>query len=342
MSEQKQLALIGCAHIHTPGFVKRLQARNDVKVSYVWDHEEARAAKWVGELEAKQIHDPKVAFEDSQISGVIICSETNRHEELVLPAAAAAKHLFVEKPLGLGAVDAQRMAQAIESAGVIFQTGYFQRGHPAHLFIKQQIELGSFGKITRLRHSNCHSGSLNDWFTPQWIWMTDMAQAGVGAFGDLGTHSLDIMLWLLGDVERATASIQVATSRYGDCDEFGEGLLEFASGAVGSIAAGWVDVAHPVNLIISGTEAHAYVANGEVFFKCDKIEGATDEKSWQDLPEAWPHAFELFLDALTGKPNVPLVSASEAAVRSAVMEALYMGAQQKQWVEPKKAVATPH
>jgi predicted dehydrogenase len=336
MSEAVRVALIGCAHIHTPGFVKRLQARNEVVVAYVWDHEAARAAQWADALGAKQINDPTAALDDGKVSAVIICSETNRHEDLVLPAVAARKHLFVEKPLGIGADDAHRMAQAINAAGVLFQTGYFQRGHPAHLFIKEQIEKGTFGKITRLRHSNCHSGSLNDWFTPQWLWMTDMVQAGVGAFGDLGTHSLDIMLWLLGDVERATASIQVATGRYGDCDEYGEGLLEFANGVVGSIAAGWVDVAHPVNLVISGTEAHAYVANWQVYLKSEKIEGATGEKPWTELPEAWPHAFELFLDALAGKPNIPLVSAQEAAVRSAVMEALYAGAQRKQWIAPKK------
>jgi predicted dehydrogenase len=335
MSEQKQVALLGCAHIHTPGFVKRLQDRHDVKVAYVWDHDAERAAQWVAALDAQQISDPATAFGDAKIDGVIVCSETNRHEDLVLPAAAAHKHLFVEKPLGIDGDDARRMAQAIEAAGVLFQTGYFQRGLPAHLFIKQQIEQGSFGTITRLRHSNCHSGSLGDWFTPQWLWMTDMAQAGVGAFGDLGTHSLDIMLWLLGDVARVTASIQVATGRYGDCDEYGEGLLEFANGTVGSLAAGWVDVAHPVNLIVSGTDAHAYVANGEVFFKNTHLEGATGETAWTDLPEAWPHAFELFLDALVGKPDVPLVSASEAAVRSAVMEALYIGAQRKEWIAPK-------
>ena len=331
---RKQVALIGCAHIHTPGFVKRLQARSEIKVKYVWDHDAVRAAQWVTALEAEQIDTPQAVWDDARVDGVIICAETNRHEELVLSAVAAGKHLFVEKPLGIGAADAQRMAQAIEAAGVLFQTGYFQRGLPAHLFIKQQIEQGSFGKITRLRQSNCHSGSLNDWFTPDWLWMTDMAQAGVGAFGDLGTHALDIMLWLLGEAQRVTASIHVATGRYGDCDEFGEGLLEFANGAVGSLAAGWVDVADPISLIISGTEGHAYVAKGEVYFKSDHVAGATGEAAWTDLPAAWPHAFELFLDALLGKPDVPLVSATEAAIRSAVMAALYAGANQGKWVAP--------
>ena len=46
---------------------------------------------------------------------------------------------------------------------------------------------------------------------------------------------------------------------------------------------------------------------------------------------AGPHAFELFLDALVGK-DVPLVTASEAAYRNVVMEALYTGAKLKSWI----------
>lgn len=328
-----QVALVGCAHIHTPGFVKRLQARTDVHVRAVWDHIPDRAAQYTDPLGAQLAAAPAEIWEDGEIDGVIICSETNRHEDLVLRAVEAGKHLFVEKPLGLAKQDAQRMAAAIERAGVLFQTGYFQRGLPAHQFIKQQIDAGHLGKITRLRHSNCHGGSLGDWFTPDWLWMTDAAQAGVGAFGDLGTHSLDIMMWLLGDVNRVTASIQVATGRYGDCDEFGEGLLEFANGAVGSLAAGWVDVAHPVNLVVSGTEGHAYVANGQVFFRSEHVDGAAGETPWPELPAAWPHAFELFLDALNGKPDVPLVRAQEAAQRSVVMEALYTSARHHTWTD---------
>jgi predicted dehydrogenase len=329
-----EVALVGCAHIHTPGFVKRLQARRDVSVKALWDHQRERAEKRAAELTATVVDDPDAIWADDAIDGVIICSETNRHEPLVMAAAAAGKHLFVEKPLGLGAADAYRMADAIEQAGVLFQTGYFQRGAPYNLFIREQIQRDAFGQITRLRHSNCHAGSLADRFTPEWLWMTDMEQAGVGAFGDLGTHSLDIMLWLLGDVERVTATLDVAVDNYHGTDEFGEGLLKFTNSAIGSLAAGWVDVAHPVNLILSGTAGHAVVVNGELFFKSERVEGADGETPWTALPAAWPHAFELFLDALAGQPDVPLVGAHEAAYRSDVMEALYRAAGQQAWVQP--------
>ena len=330
-----QVALVGCAHIHTPGFAKRMQERSDVNVKTVWDHDEARAQRWSAELKAARVADPSQIWSDDALDAVIICSETDRHEPLVRAAADAKKHMFVEKPLGLAAADAYAMADAIKAAGVLFQTGYFQRGNPHHLFLKEQIEKGSFGKITRIRHINCHGGSLGDWFTPEWLWMTDMAQAGVGAFGDLGTHSLDILMWLLGDVESVTADIDMGTARYPNCDELGEGLLRFKNGVIGSLAAGWVDVAQPVPVLVSGTEGHAHVDNGQLYFKSSHVEGADGAEPWTDLPAAWPHAFELFLDAVGGK-DVPLVGAHEAAKRSDVMAALYKAAQTHTWQQPTR------
>jgi predicted dehydrogenase len=329
-----KVALVGCAHIHTPGFVKRLQARSDINVKYVWDHQPERAQKQAEALSTQTVSDLDRVWADPEVAGAIICSETKRHESLVLAAAAARKHLFVEKPLALGAEDAYSMADAIEDAGVLFQTGYFHRGFPFLLFLREQIRAGNFGKVTRFRYTNCHSGSLRGIFDTEWAWMADPAEAGGGGFADLGTHSLDIHLWLLGDVTRVTADVDVATGRYGDCDEYGEGLLKFENGAIGSLAAGWVDVAHPVSLILSGTQGHAYVANRELYFQSEHVPGADGKTPWTDLPQAWPHAFELFLDALNGK-EVPLVGAREAAVRSAVMEALYEGARTRQWVAPK-------
>ncbi|HAJ34735.1 MAG TPA: gfo/Idh/MocA family oxidoreductase [Chloroflexi bacterium] len=327
-----ELALVGAAHIHTPNFIKRIQARSDVRVKYVWDHDAARAELRAAELGATTVADPAAIWEDAAITGVIVCSETDRHEPLVTAAAAAGKHLFVEKPLGLGRADAARMAAAIESAGVIFQTGYFMRGQPVHQFLRQQIQAGRFGKITRVRHSNCHSGSLGRWFDAGWLWMTDLKQAGVGAYGDLGTHSLDILMWLLGDVARVTATMDTAVANYGETDEFGEGLLVFANGVVGTLAAGWVDVQNPVTMLVSGTEGHAYVCEGQLYFKSSHVEGADGKTPWLDLPAAWPHAFELFLDAVNGGPTEHLVTPREAAARSTVMEAMYAAAQQQRWV----------
>ncbi|MCK5801376.1 MAG: Gfo/Idh/MocA family oxidoreductase [Lentisphaeria bacterium] len=330
------VALVGAAHIHTPGFVKKLQARGEIVVKRVYDHDEGRGQASAAALDATFTADLATIWTDPEITAVVICSETDRHEPLVLAAAAAGKHMFVEKPLGMGAADAYSMADAIEKSKVLFQTGYFRRGTPIEIFLKQQVEAGAFGMITRVRHTNCHSGSLGGWFDTDWRWMADPKQAGCGAFGDLGTHSLDILLWWMGAVTRVTADLDPGTSRYGDCDEFGEALMRFECGAIGSMAAGWVDVAHPGGIVISGTEGHAHVDAGALFFKSTLVEGADGVEPWKSLPDMEPHAFDLFLDALLGK-KVTLIGAREAAYRSAVMEAMYRAAEAQTWEVPVTA-----
>ncbi len=329
------LALVGCAHIHTPGFIKKLKDHADVKVKTVWDHDAARAKKRAEELTAHATTDVGTVWADPEITAVIICSETNRHQHLVIAAARSGKNLFVEKPLGLGANDAYAMADTIEKSGVIFQTGYFMRGQPINIFLRQHVQQGTFGKITRVRASNCHAGALGGWFDADWRWMADPAIAGCGAFGDLGIHSLDILIWLFGPISTCTAILDNGTARYPGCDETGEAIFKFTSGPIGVLAAAWDDVANPASLIISGTEAHAAVLNGKLYLQTKKLEGADGKEPWVDLPAPVPAGLEAFLDAVTGKADPQLVSAREAAYRNSVIAAMYEAAQWQRWTTPQ-------
>lgn len=328
---QVTMAFVGCAHIHTPSFVDLLKKREDVKVKWVWDHDTARAEKRARDLGARVTADAAEVWSDKEIQAVVICSETNRHRDLVLAGAKARKHMFVEKPLGITARESVEMAGAIEKAELLFTTGYFMRTDPKHIFLKEEIAKGNFGTITRARGSNCHSGSLGGWFDTEWRWMADPKIAGVGAFGDLGTHKLDILMWLLGDIEAATAQVKTVTGRYGECDETGEGMMRFKSGVIGTLAAGWVDVDDPVQLLISGTEAHAVVVNNQLFYNSKKA-GSNGKEPYSELPSAPKAPLHQFVDAVAGNKNQPLVTPGEAAARVAVMEAMYRGARQNTWV----------
>lgn len=337
----KQLGYVGVAHIHTPGFVDRLNKRTDeFKVKAVWDSDPARAKITAEKLNTNAVATMEEILNDDEIEAVVIASETNVHEQFVEKFAAAGKHMFVEKPLGMKSTDAYAMQKAIDDAGVIFQTGFFMRGQPMNLFIKKLVEDGTLGKITRIRHSNVHSGSIGQWFDAGkgwfedgWMWMTREEEAGVGAYGDLGAHSIDILMWLMGDVDLVTAQTDVALDNY-SCDELGEGLIRFSNGVIGTLAAGWVDVWDPVRIQVMGTEGTVYATgDGKVYLKTDNLDGA-DGSEWTDLPEELPHAFDLYLDALNGK-DVPLITAKEAADRTAVMEAMYEGAANNTWVQPK-------
>lgn len=335
------MALVGCAHIHTPGFVNLLKGRSDATVKYVWDPNRVRSEKWAGELGATVVEDVNQIWDDPAVKAVVICSETNRHPALVKAAARSGKHMFVEKPLGITGGESRAMAKHIESAGLLFTTGYFMRTDPKHLFLKQQVEAGAFGQITRVSAWNCHSGSLGGWFDEKpndpansWRWMADVDQAGVGGFGDLGTHSLDILMWIFGDIESVTADIRVVTGRYGPrTDETGQALLKMRSGAMGTLTAGWLDLASPVTLMISGNEGFASIVDGKLFFRSNKVAGAKGDKPWTDLPSAPQAPLHQFVNAVSGKPGQPLVTPKEAAERVVAMEAMYESAKAGRWVK---------
>ncbi len=327
------VAVVGVAHIHTPGYLDLLAKRADVSIKYVWDHDADRAQRRAKSVGAQVAGDLKTIWSDPAVSAVVILSETNLHHDLVLAATQAGKHLFVEKPLGINAEESREMAAAIEKAGLLFTTGYFSRTDPKHIFLKDEIAAGHFGKISRVRASNCHNGALQGWFDTEWRWMADPKIAGVGAFGDLGTHKLDILMWLCGDIESVAADIHPVIQRYPDCDETGEALIRFRNGITGTLAAGWVDIEDPVTLLISGTEGHAVIIDNELRYRSQKVAGSDSHKPWVNLPPAPPKPLDQFLDAVGGAKGEPLVSPGEAAARVVVMQAMYQAAREHKWVE---------
>lgn len=329
------IAFVGCAHIHTPDFMNRMKNRKDVKVKYCYDYNPERAKKWADFHGCEALSDSAdKVWNDPEIKAVIITSETNRHQPLVEAAAKAKKHAFIEKPMGMSAEDSFKMAKMLEDANLLFTSGYFMRTDPKHIFLREQVANNAFGKITRVSAWNCHSGSLGHWFDTDWRWMADLKQSGCGGFGDLGTHMLDILMWIFGDVEKATADIQVAVGNYGETDEFGQGLLHFTSGVSATLTAGWVDIDCPVTLIISGTEGHAMIDRGDLYFRSKKVKGADGREPWTKLPASPQLPIYQFIDAVKGKEQ-PLVKPMEAAKRVAVMEAMYKGSKNNKWEKVK-------
>lgn len=327
-------ALLGAAHIHTPGFINSLNKRTDeVRVKSVTDHDAERGRRRAAELPGSEfVADAQQVFDDPEITSVVICAETNRHRELVVAAALAGKHIFCEKPLGLGAEDSRVMAAGIKAAGVTFQTGFAMRSSSVAQFIRGEVQAGNLGKITRARYSNCHQAALEGWFDTEWRWLTDPKLAGGGAMLDLGAHALDIAIHTFspteGEVTQVSGALGSRVGRYGsEIDEYGAGLLTFSSGAIVELEASWVDPALRSPTEVFGTEGQIQVKDGGVFYFSPKVEGMDGKTPVSDLPPAGPHAFDLFWDALLGKElPVALVPVEEAALGSTLMERIYQAA----------------
>lgn len=334
--QEATVALVGGTHIHAPSFAETMAEMDGITTKYVWDPDADTAQRRQEVTGGEIVEERSAIYEDPEVDGVVICSETFRHAELVPEAARAGKHVFAEKPLGLNGEEATEIARAVSEAGVLFQTGYFMRSDGRNQLARRLIQDGTLGEVTRLRLSNCHSGALDGWFDDEWRWMTDLEQAGVGGFGDLGAHVIDLLLWFMEDdeVEGCTGHIDQVLGRYGETDEYGEGIVRFASGAVATIAAGWVDRANPNALEVSGTEGHLRITQNELYLTSPDIDEADGSTPWTDLPEDWPHAFDLFLHALRGEEDVPLITPDEAARANRVVSAIYRAAEEERWTRP--------
>ncbi len=318
-----RLAWIGTAHIHFPGFSDETLKR-DFSCAGVWDHDAERAVKNAPKLggSARAISE---MVQGAATDGFVVLSETIRHLELVEQIVAAGKPIFIEKPMGFNAEQSEAILTLLEQHETVFQTGYMSRGRGDVRALKKLVDEGFFGQITRVRASTCHSGALGGWFDGEYRWMADRSQAGVGAFGDLGTHALDLLMLLFGDVTTVTGVLSPGTKRYPGCEELGEALLRFENGAIGTLTASWDDVADPIRLQVCGTKGHATLGAKLL------VSGPEGNFEEVEVGPAVSAGFGAFLDHIEGK-MAELVSPREAAKRDRVMDSIYKAAEKQTWV----------
>lgn len=318
-----RLGWVGTGHIHTPGFVNEVLKRG-IACAGVWDHDVDRASMNADKLGGiVKVVSELVA--DETVDGYVVCSETVRHLDLARQLVTTGKPIFIEKPIGFSGEQSVAIRDAFEASKCVFQTGYFYRGNGKVRALKKLVDDGFFGTITKVRASNCHGGALNGWFDNEWRWMADRTQAGVGAFGDLGTHGLDLLMWLFGPVSSVTGALSAGTNRYPGCEELGESLLKFSSGVIGTLTSSWDDVADPMRLQVCGTK-------GQATFGADLLVAGPDGKFSVAEPEPdVPGGFNAFLSYLAGE-KVELVTPREATDRDVVMDAIYRGAESQTWV----------
>lgn len=131
------------------------------------------------------------------IDVVDICTPNHVHQEIALAAAKAGKHIYCEKPMAMNAAEAQSMAQAVEAAGVKAQMTFNFRFFPAITRAKQLMRAGFVGRVFSFR-GRYHRSSYISADKPL-SWRLQREMTGGGALFDLGSHILDLLVYLLGD-----------------------------------------------------------------------------------------------------------------------------------------------
>ncbi|MDR6437992.1 putative dehydrogenase [Paenarthrobacter nicotinovorans] len=149
---------------------------------------------------AESATDWRSVIERDDIHIIDICAPGWMHAEIAIAALEAGKHVLVEKPLANTLGEAELMTAAAAKArsrGVQSMIGFNYRRVPALALARELIAEGRLGTIRHIR-----AAYLQDWLTDPaspMSWRLRKETAGSGALGDIASHAIDQILYLLGD-----------------------------------------------------------------------------------------------------------------------------------------------
>jgi len=268
---------------------------------------------------------------DDNVDAVILATPHSLHEEQIIAAAGAGKHIFCEKPFCLTRASALRAMEAVEKAGVQVAIGHERRFEPP---IMDAMALARDGKLGALMHIEANFSHdifavLDD---TNWRLKTEESPAG-GLTATL-IHLMDLSISLFGQPDRVLASVEC----HGDVVKNGDTLtaqVKFENGRTASLNAfthtpffsrlaifganGWVEVRD---------KAHVQAPEGWFFTTCF-TDGKAETVEYEVATPVLSN-LECFADAIAGKadyPNTPEqivrnVSLLEAIVKSAITDEL--------------------
>ncbi|NUR06829.1 MAG: Gfo/Idh/MocA family oxidoreductase [Nocardioidaceae bacterium] len=141
--------------------------------------------------------------DDPRIRVVSVTTPTFLHAEIGQAVGAAGKHLWIEKPVGLSLDETRRVRDAVAAAGVVGRVGFNYRHAPAVVKARALVRSGAIGTVTHARFRlltdyAAHPGGVLSW-------RFESARGGDGVVGDLVSHGVDLVRYLVGEIAAVVA-----------------------------------------------------------------------------------------------------------------------------------------
>jgi predicted dehydrogenase len=255
------IGLIGSGNI-TETHARAATAIPKVQISAIYGTNPQSVDRLATEHQATPYQDFAAFLTHKPMDLVILGTPSGLHAHQGIPAAQQGLHVLTEKPLDITTKNADALIAAADKSnvklGVIFQ----DRLKPNILLLKHWLDRGLLGKpllvdarVKWYRPPDYYSNSK---------WRGTFALDGGGALINQAIHTLDLLLYLLGDVARVQARTATVLHKI-EAEDTAVATLEFASGAVGTLLATTAAYpGYPRRLEITGTE-------GTVILEHDRI-----------------------------------------------------------------------
>ena len=313
--------MIGCGDVTEvksgPGFYKSdhstLLAVTNRTLDKAYDYAQRHGV-------ARVYPDATALLADPEIDAVYIATPPAGHKALTLQAAAAGKHVYVEKPMALNHAECEEMIAACKRAGVRLYVAFYRRAMPRFLKVKDWIEQGAIGTVCTVSVLQRQKPAPEE-FSPETLpWRLRRETSGGGKFLDMGVHVLDSLVSWFGPITQVQGRPSNRAGLYAVEDTV-VASWQHATGVSG--VGNWCYVGHDEadRIEITGTKGRIEFA----FFSDAPLrlvrEAGVDEVSIPNPPHVQQPLIQSIVDELNGVR--PSRCDTEAAARiSAVTDAI--------------------
>jgi predicted dehydrogenase len=202
MAKKLRYGIIGCGGIANGKHLPALSKLKDVEVVAFCDIIPERAETANREYaggEGKVFENYKEMLRED-LDAVCVLTANNTHCEISVASLKAGKHVICEKPMAKSYKEAQAMLAARDASGKLLTIGYQNRYRADSLFLKEECEKGTLGEIYFAKAT-----ALRRRAVPTWGVFLDEEKQGGGPLIDIGTHALDLTLFMMDNYEPAYA-----------------------------------------------------------------------------------------------------------------------------------------
>ncbi len=354
-----QVGIIGCGGIANGKHLPSLRKISGIAMVAFCDRIKERAetaALQYGVPQAKIYVDYREMLLDPSIDVVHVLTPNAAHATMTIAALEAGKHVMCEKPMAKTAAEARAMVAAAKRSGKLLTVGYQNRFRPNSLYLHQLCREGGLGHIYYAK-----ALALRRRAVPTWGVFLDEEQQGGGALIDIGTHSLDLALWMmqnyrpqtvLGVTHHQLSRRENAANAWGPWDpeaftvedsafamvamENGANIIVESSWALNALAVGEAQV------VLCGTEAGADMGKGEL-----RLNGEERTRLYTKMIDLEKGGVDFYEEERTVKASdvearqwiravrdghPPMVRPEEALVVTEILEAIYESARTHQAV----------
>jgi predicted dehydrogenase len=342
----KRISMLGS------GFIGRFYAdslqgqRSRDKIVCIYSRREESARKFALDYQCDHwTTNLEEAIAHPDVEVVCISLPNNMHETAVMLCCKHKKAVISTKPLGRNAMEAKRMLEAVEAAGIF--NGYLEDLVYTPKFLKahESVKNGALGRILWAKSRETHPGPHSEWF-----W--DIEQAGGGCMLDLGCHCVEIARTFIGKDIKPMEVICWADTQVKpiDAEDHAIGLVKYENGAIGQFEVSWtfrggMDLRDEV----MGTEGtiwiNSFLRTGFEMFTTGKGADYVAEKAESNTGWLFPVGDEMndlgynhmFTDMFNSmeKEIAPKETFYDGYVVNSILDAAYRSAKSKIW-EPVK------